>query len=567
LINYKRIFFFIFICTGFTTSFCEEIELYPKYKVYVGPGRWRNIPPKKGVDFAKLNSETIDNLIDGASSSEIKSLLSSYIDNTEKICQEKGWLSDELKDWFSNNSKIREAFFQSLDPVYDNIPKAIKIFEELKNLSESKIKTYYHLAIAIAIVWDNDDAITSSRFECIWGFQNNQFQELQSYTAIYEYFTKRSIQSSLKFKPDKLRWPLLVHMVDMDISAEEMKWALKTKSKYKNSVDKAYSLIKYDYQKLSTKTPNIGNRPYTLQNILQYNGICGDQAHFSSRLGKTFGIPAMKVSGDGRYGGAHAWLGYLVASKGAPKLVFSGRYRGDMYYTGDVFDPQTRTSILERHVAMMYEGASSAYSKYIESIVLARIAKYYRDEEPAASYALSKEAVERNHFSKPAWDILFWHLSKEGIEIKEVLKIMNDLFKDLKYHPDVTFEGIQILLKRFEQDDIKSKEKYINKVLPLYKNRPDLQIKLRKLQCESLKDTGNALKTIQIALKTCLSNTEESTLILPLIKTIVDITLEKKVERKVKPYLQKIEAKFPKKRGNTTSKAYLKLKEIIAPVI
>ncbi len=563
--NTLNIPLFIFVFIG--CCLAENEELFPKVMVYTGPSRWRTSQPKNTDTFSEITTKNLESLKSGLSKKSIDQLLESYIDRAESECMKHHGMSEELKTWFSENPKIRKAFFESLSPVYDNLPEVIKIFDNLRVNNEAKLKIFFHLGIAIAIVWDDIDSISSSRYDCIWGFEKSQFQPHQNYDAIFSYFCSKSVLSNLKFKPNKLRWPLLVHLVDMDISKEEMYWARKKFTSQKNKIQDTYSLIKYDYQKLSTKKPNIGTRPYTLQNILKYNGICGDQAHFSSRVAKSIGIPAMKVSGDGRYGGSHAWLGYLAAYKGAPKLLFSGRYRGDMYYTGEVFDPQTRTALLDRHIAMMYDGASTSYTNYIESLLLARIARYYRDKDTALSFELSKEAIDQNVYSKTGWDMVFWHLNREHVPRKELLSILNTLFKKLKYHPDITITGIETLIRRIDADDLKLKDKYYKKVMPLYKKRPDLQIRLRNMQCKDLRKFGSPLKTIQIALTTCLENTAESTLILPLIETIVSITREKNLEKKVKPYLAKIQSKFPKKRGSSVSDAYIKFQEIIAPVM
>jgi len=556
---------FIFILIG--NAFAQTDVLFPKILVYTGPSRWKTMKSKNIDTFSKISKEDLEELKTGLNTNKIDLILSHYIDRAESVSLDKHGMSEELKEWFAQNAKIRTAFFESISPIYDNIPEVIKIFNHLRKDNEAKLKKFFHLAIAIAIVWDDPDSITSSRYDCIWGFDKSQFQPHQAYEDIFAYFCNKSVQSTLKFKPDKLRWPLLVHLVDMDISKEELYWARKKFYAQKNKIQNTYSLIQYDYQKLSTKKPNIGDRPYTLQNILKYNGICGDQAHFSSRVAKSIGIPAMKVSGDGRYGGSHAWLGYLAAYKGDPKLLFSGRYRGDMYYTGEVFDPQTRTALLDRHIAMMYDGASSSYTNYIESLLLARIARFYKDDETVLSFELSKEAIDKNVYSKTGWDMVFWHLNQKHVPRKEVLSILNTLFKELKSHPDITITGIETLIKRIDPNDFSLKDKYYKKVLPLYKTRPDLQIRLRNMQCNDLKEFGNPLKTIQIALTTCLANTEESTLILPLVETIVAIAKEKGIEKKVKPYLLKIKSKFPKKRGSNISDAYLKFQEIIAPIM
>jgi len=545
-----------------TSSNLAGNELKPVRR-YVGPCTWQTLRVSDtGKTFPSLGSGDSERLNKAVSTTAIKKLLEGYVDRIENKCIDKFQASKELITWLKANPDARKAFWLALNSHYDDIKQAIRIFDTLRKENPKKILKYYHLAIAIAVVWDTPDAITSSRWTCIWGYKNGQFKSLLGFEEVFNYFTNPKYQKYFVFKPDQLRWPLMTHLVDLDIDQTQLEWALKNYNSKKRVIHRTYRDVKYDYQKLSSKKPNMGSAEYTLQNILKYGGICGDQSHFASRIAKSFGIPSMKVSGEGRHGGSgHAWAGYLIAKKGRPLLEFTGRYRGDYYYTGDVFDPQTRTMGLERFVAMMYDGASSNYEKYIDSLALSRIAGNLKKSSPELSLKLTQEALKLNSYCGPAWILLMDHVSNGTADKKVGTKWFNVMVKKLMGHPDMTIICFKTLLTCVPEDDIKTRQKYYNTLFLLYQKRPDLQIRLRTMQCQELSGGDQALLGLNLAVKTCIANGKEGALILPLVKQCIDIAKAKKLEDKVRPYLKKI--KFPQKRGNKTSKAFAMFKKLL----
>ena len=61
---------------------------------------------------------------------------------------------DEMRQWLDNHLEIKEEFYLAIDPKYDNVPKALAVFKELKDRFPEKIESYGNLGIAVAVVLD-----------------------------------------------------------------------------------------------------------------------------------------------------------------------------------------------------------------------------------------------------------------------------------------------------------------------------------------------------------------------------------------------------------------------------
>ncbi len=488
-------------------------------------------------------------------------LLRNYVDRIENYCRAVYKTPASLIAWLSKNPKVRDAFWLALNDEYDNIGKAIAIFEELRQKHPQQIKRFYHLAIAIAVVWDDPDAVISCRHRCIWGYELDQFKPLLSYHDVFNYFTHARFRRYFVFRPDTLQWPFLVHVVNLDISRDEIFWALKKFGNRRSRLHQLYELVRYDEKRQKSGRIALGSRDYILPNIFESGGICGDQAHFMTRTCKSFGIPSMKVSGQSKYGGHHAWAGYLERKRGKNLLNFTGRYSFDTFYTGEIFDPQTRTLNLDRFIAMMYEGVSYSYSDYMQARILTRIAASLQERHPQESLKLTCYALKINAFVKPAWDLLMAHMKSGTLSKKQGLKYVTVMKKALKEHPDLTMLCLQNFIDCIPPDQQQQRQQYYRQIFALYRERPDLQIQLRVAQCQELAAHNKKARALQLGMQTCIDNAEQGGVVLPLIKVCLKIAEGQ--TSVLKRSLRKIENKMPKKRGDKDSAAYEEFTKLI----
>ena len=499
----------------------------------------------------------------------MKAFSDAYVDASEQ--KHQATMTPAFAEWLKAHADIRRDFWLALSSQFDDAKAAVAILDALRQHKAEAVEKFPHLAIAIAVVFDTPDALVTSRLNYLWAVTDSQFSPLRPYLATFDYFSEKANQARFTFKPDQLPWPILVHLVDLDIDDKEIAWAWKNCDAARKDIGSLYQTVPYDNDKLARKTPKLGSSDYTLENLRSKGGVCVDQAHYTSRVAKAFGVPSMKVAGEGRYGASslHAWSGFLINAQGRAQLDFTGRYQGDYYYTGDIFDPQTRTMILDREVAMLYDGISLSFFKYQDSAVLSRAALKLVNTDAKSAMTLAQQAIDRNTYNPTAWRLLAYGVSTGTIDQKTGNVLVARLMKDLANHPDLTLECLKRFMAAIPEDDMAGRQKIYNRAYALYDKRPDLQIQLRLLQCDELIVAKRQADSLQIALQTCTVNAKEGSLILPLINQIVESSRDFAASNPkfqtgvVKQALIKIEKDFPQKRGNEVSSAYEEFKVMV----
>ncbi|MHC4502410.1 MAG: hypothetical protein ACYTFI_03815 [Planctomycetota bacterium] len=501
----------------------------------------------------------------GLSQPEITKLLDGYLDRMLAFYAEKHRFPETLVPFLGNrrNKVAKEVFVSALDPRYDDIGAAARVFEELRALDEKKLVKYVHLATALAVVYDTPNAVEESQEYCIYAVEKSQFHGLPKYRDVWQYYTAPRLTRRFGFSLDRLPWCILVHLVDNDANDEDRRWSLAAYNAGTN-VARLYPRVPYDHEKMNMRPPKLGKRPYKLSNLLKYGGVCGDQAHFASRVAKCLGVPAMKVSGSGRYGGSgHAWTGYLVIQKGRPTLEFTGRFFYDYYYTGNIFDPQTRTATLDRYIAMMYDGASLSYPKYNKSQMLVRIAEKIRAEHAAESLELTRKALELNYFNMWGWPLLMEHIKDGTLSKKLGLSWFNKMTRALRGHPDMTFVCLNTFIGCVPEANVRGRQSLYNQAASLYASRPDLLLKLRVAQAKELAGAGEKAQAVNLLVPTIVRHAKEAKLVLPAMRMAVELARELRIGRQVRAKLRAAEKTFPKDRAGTPSVAYEEFKKLL----
>ena len=533
---------------------------------FLPTGQYFRLPPPNGWEdpIAALDDTDVANLAKPSAATWSR-LLDGHIDRIEAWHIANSAPPSGLITFLKANPNVRREFWRALDTRFDDAKAACEIFDALRLLDEKQFLVNFQVAIAFAVVYDSPPATVSSRYNALWAVRESQFGPTLSYKELWSYFTDQKNQSRFMFKPKSLPWPVLVQLVDLDVSQAEIDWALSQYGGKKVDLTALYSSVPYDNAKLAHSATKLGDKPYTLENLRQYGGVCVDQAHFSSRVAKIFGVPSLKCCGNGRYGGVgHCWSGYLAAKGKSPELAFTGRYKGDYYYFGKAFDPQTSTEVLDRDVELLYAGASSGGEAWATATHLARIARNC-DGHPEQATIIAREALKRSPLVAEAWRVLL-----RTVAPAEADKAWQTLAKVSGNFPDLAWEGLRIALERMPADD-KGRQKMYDSAYALAPavKRPDIQIQVRLAQIGELAVAKQDKDVIRLAFETVHANVKEGTLIMPLVKRVVELANGFKESdpsfrmNVVKETFTKIAVDFPKQRGNEVSPAWTEWQQLV----
>jgi len=227
--------------------------------------------------------------------------------------------------------------------IHDDHEKKADVYACLARLIDQRpelLDQYANLTAAICVVHDRP----------LKRQINENHAKAPDALEIFDYYVKN--EPKMFFGIRNVPAELLVHVVDTTASIDEMNWAL---SKYAGdkAVGKRFFDIKYDMDNFRNGTPKkITTEGFTLPNILQYGGVCADQAYFASGVGKAIGVPTAYAVGNSAETG-HAWVGFLEAQGNRGWWNFNtGRYESYQGVKGTVTDPQTRQQIPDSYVSL-----------------------------------------------------------------------------------------------------------------------------------------------------------------------------------------------------------------------
>jgi hypothetical protein len=265
---------------------------------------------------------------------------------------------EALTAWLNARPEIKQNFYTALDEQYDRLDNALALFRDIWKLSPAQAEKYADLAIATAVTWDDERGVYD------YGHHQRRTKSVMpgqtaDGLANFRYLVQN--EKALAAPVRRLPWEFLVFVVDHRTPLDERQWA---QAYYKTNAGRRswHQDVPYDHDMLGAERgqgstglrPRLQGKDYTLPNIKKYGGVCAMQADFAARVAKSVGVPAVYCSGKSAHRGWHAWWMYVHLDRVGGRrirfrLVSDGRFEGeDLFYTGQVTDPQTGRRMLDR---------------------------------------------------------------------------------------------------------------------------------------------------------------------------------------------------------------------------
>ena len=487
----------------------------------------------------------------------------------KEIRQAFGEKNGEMQQWLDNHVDIKEEFYLAIDPEHDNVPKVLALFKELKDRFPAKIGSYANLAIAVAVVWD-DERRAVHRSPC---GQHGSVRPEGEVGAVenFRYFldTEGVMQGRAQFLP----WEFLVHVVDHRTPLEDRRWALTRYLPKRVGFGKCYGDVPYDKRMLKGFEPRLKDKPHTLPNILQFGGVCSVRADFAARVGKSIGVPAFSAGGESRFGEKHAWvmwveLGRVTQTGFTFSLVSHGRFRGDRYYVGNLNDPHTgqRTTDRQLELRLHTVGMDPVAKRQADLVMRSYPMLRERAEMDTTKQLLFlTRVIDVSPGTREAW-IALAKMSREGqitkTNSKPMISVLNRLFTTFATLPDFTWVVFDDLISF--QDIPKQRAALFGRLAALYEQakRPDLSCKARLKYTEYLvadERLDDAILGLTVAI---LLFPEEGNFVPKMLDKLEELCQEQKGgQEHLGRFYQQFLPKIPRHRDDRPSKYCMQMYE------
>jgi hypothetical protein len=253
--------------------------------------------------------------------------------------------TEDFLGWLFTNPPAIENLAVTLRPE-DKPGRVLEIWRDCWKEDRQDPDPYSALALAIAVDFDDPIRIDPN-FYSMEARSESDEPKATDVDPVERYrFMRDSAKRGVLLTPlAELRTFELVWMVDAPVPTSELVWAQNNVKLSRRDWGKAYTMVRYRMDKAAGGR-QIYDR-YTLEEIKEKGGICGDRAYFASVTAKANGIPAMSIVGNGDLG-AHAWFGYEMARNAWD--LSSGRISGEHYAVGMSHNPQTHRSVKEQEL-------------------------------------------------------------------------------------------------------------------------------------------------------------------------------------------------------------------------
>ncbi|MFH5803282.1 hypothetical protein [Alienimonas sp. DA493] len=401
--------------------------------------------------------------------------------------------TEEILAWLNERPELRDTLYNAFKPS-DDVAAGMGVFRQLYDEFGDDLEKYGALATATAVVWDDpqrgpysyDFHAKRAKAELPTGGRPEAVENVR-------YFLDR--EAAMQGRAERLPWELLVLTIDHQTPIEEREWALNWYGNNRSQFGQCYSQVPYDDEMIRTdeRVTKLDGSPYTLPMILEKGGVCAHQADYAARVGKSLGVPAMYVRGDGKFGGAgHAWVMWVdVTGVTDSALKFTleshGRYQDDNYYVGYLNEPQTGEETTDRDLMRRLHSVAidRDASRHADLLMRAYPIVAQRAGENGEGLSLDARLDYLDAVNQiDTWNGAAWRerarLGTENTgdltrdQIRRYKQNLKRLFRDFAPFPDFTqevFAGISV----YETDEEKRLE-LTRELLDLYAaaGRPDL---------------------------------------------------------------------------------------------
>lgn len=339
-------------------------------------------------------------------------------------------LTPALQAWLIGHATFSAEFFSLLAPV-DYLPRVFEILDELHRSDAARFKTYASLALAIALVYDvppppnwPHGQVSATVVPRRW----------PAPVEAFAWWIKQEQRSRTYHQLSRLGADELKFVVDATAAFSELEWAQDIPNLPLGQFARAYAMIRYRTDRVTSGNMNWTGRSYTLPEILATGGICSDQAYFATQVGKARGVPTLFIYGAGN-DGRHAWFGFFDG--GRKWQLDAGRYAEQRLVTGFVRDPQTWREFTDHELRFLSERFRELPSFRQSRVHEAFAAEYLALGNAPGAGSAARKAVNFERRNQNGWEVLIAAARKDGRDAKTIENLLREAALAFQRYPDL----------------------------------------------------------------------------------------------------------------------------------
>jgi len=458
-----------------------------------------------------------------------------------------------LLAWFREQPTLRHRLLSALNPMCDDVRAGARVALALREKVPQAGADFERLVAAYATVWDHPAAAKN---------EGIQTSKPCTFEESFSWFVKNRKQLAPWFleTPPKLLVPAAASVLSLD----ERAW-VQQKYNYSRGMGNVYSTLFYDQKKLKGVTPQWirDGKPYTLQNLFKFGGICEDQAYFAKEVCISQGVPAWYITGETNAGVSHAWVGWIDRDSNGYVFLEHGRFPSDNIRLGALYDARTGgeapSNFGELEARMWSDEAACERAE----LCVRLSAEFGADLAGPKRVRLLQHALKERPCHREAWLALSAALGDGHLPKSEAAELWERAERTLTDCPDTTCAVLRGFARAFpearDQNDIfeKSWRRYRDE------QRRDLAGRLRIDQIDFLLSKKKLVEAAEVALATLEDCAGESSITPDLTRRYVDICRNlKQLDRAAEP-VKTAASRLPILRAFQINTAWLETQELL----
>jgi hypothetical protein len=401
--------------------------------------------------------------------------------------------------WLAGQPDILNAVMMAVT-TSDPPERVLEVLRALRADHRERIEEFPELAAAVCVVWDAHERFGGNPM----GEEEVKIDPSEP-SRVFGHFARGA--DRLAIDPRRLPLDLLVYVVDIHLTQQEIDWA--SREGGRPNVAGAFFSVAFRegvyFERRGAVAPaaltgavvveDMNKNSYLLPNILRRGGSVNDAAYFAAEVAKANGIPAA-VCGSTIEGPVAAWTGFLQFGGRATWDATSARHAQHVPWVGFAQDPQTYEWRSEAELTVLAGVLATPPRDRLTSIALFKASELL---PPPQRAEMLRKAITIMPANRHAWYALADLAAKEKLDDVQ-MKPNEELFKEQLERRWPEFATV-LRLRALKQRGTIEFDAGIARAADAVRDRPELLAMVRLAQVERYREDKKNKESVELLVK------------------------------------------------------------------